>query len=121
MHDLLRACAREQAAARDSGGQCEQALTRLFDYYMAAAAGRLRAGQRVLEPGHIQLTGLQAHHIATRPGGNPGAARLGQLTDRDQLARVQQQRRQHRPRLAARNRHGQPIAAHHQRAKQAKL
>ena len=41
MHDLLRAYAREQAAARDPGDQCEQALTRLFDYYLAAAAAAL--------------------------------------------------------------------------------
>jgi DNA-binding SARP family transcriptional activator len=41
MHDLLRAYAREQAAARDSGGQCQQALTRLFDYYLAAAAAAM--------------------------------------------------------------------------------
>jgi tetratricopeptide (TPR) repeat protein/DNA-binding XRE family transcriptional regulator len=46
MHDLLRAYAREQAAARDPGGQCDQALTRLFDYYVAAAA----AGMDVLVP-----------------------------------------------------------------------
>jgi tetratricopeptide (TPR) repeat protein len=38
MHDLLRAYAREQAAARDTGGRCQQALTGLFDYYLAAAA-----------------------------------------------------------------------------------
>jgi tetratricopeptide (TPR) repeat protein len=41
MHDLLRAYAREQAAGRDTGGQCEQALTRLFDHYLAAAAGAM--------------------------------------------------------------------------------
>jgi tetratricopeptide (TPR) repeat protein len=41
MHDLLRAYAREQAAARDTGGQCDQALTRLFDYYLAAAAAAM--------------------------------------------------------------------------------
>jgi DNA-binding SARP family transcriptional activator/tetratricopeptide (TPR) repeat protein len=38
MHDLLRAYAREQAVARDTGGSGHQALTRLFDYYLAAAA-----------------------------------------------------------------------------------
>jgi tetratricopeptide (TPR) repeat protein len=38
MHDLLRAYAREQAASRDLGGQCQLALTGLFDYYLAAAA-----------------------------------------------------------------------------------
>jgi tetratricopeptide (TPR) repeat protein/transcriptional regulator with XRE-family HTH domain len=41
MHDLLRAYAREQAAARDTGGQCDQALTRLFDYYLSAAAAAM--------------------------------------------------------------------------------
>jgi DNA-binding SARP family transcriptional activator/tetratricopeptide (TPR) repeat protein len=41
MHDLLRAYAREQAAARDPGDQCDQALTRLFDYYLAAAAAAM--------------------------------------------------------------------------------
>jgi hypothetical protein len=115
----------------------------------AVAGGRPRAGQRVLEPGHIKLTGLEAQHIAPATGSNPGPARLaqrlpqplhvilhacpgrrrrigspqhlGQLTDRHQFAGVQQQRRQHRPGLAARYRRGQPIAAHHQRAEQAKL
>jgi tetratricopeptide (TPR) repeat protein/DNA-binding XRE family transcriptional regulator len=43
MHDLLRAYAREQAAARDTGGQCQQALTRLFDYYLSAAAAAMDA------------------------------------------------------------------------------
>jgi DNA-binding SARP family transcriptional activator len=38
MHDLLRAYAREQAAAHDTNSWCDQALTRLFDYYLAAAA-----------------------------------------------------------------------------------
>jgi tetratricopeptide (TPR) repeat protein/transcriptional regulator with XRE-family HTH domain len=41
MHDLLRAYAREQAAARDTGGQRDQALTRLFDYYLSAAAAAM--------------------------------------------------------------------------------
>jgi DNA-binding SARP family transcriptional activator/tetratricopeptide (TPR) repeat protein len=38
MHGLLRAYAREQAAARDTGGWRQQALTGLFDYYLAATA-----------------------------------------------------------------------------------
>jgi DNA-binding SARP family transcriptional activator len=38
MHDLLRAYAREQAAARDTDGSCHRALTCLFDFYLAAAA-----------------------------------------------------------------------------------
>ncbi len=41
MHDLLRAYAREQAAARDADGQCHRALTRLFDYYLAATAAAM--------------------------------------------------------------------------------
>jgi DNA-binding SARP family transcriptional activator/tetratricopeptide (TPR) repeat protein len=41
MHDLLRAYAREQAAARDSDGRCQQALTRLFDYYRATAGAAM--------------------------------------------------------------------------------
>jgi tetratricopeptide (TPR) repeat protein len=38
MHDLLRAYAREQAAARDTDGRSRQALTHLFDYYLSTAA-----------------------------------------------------------------------------------
>lgn len=38
MHDLIRDYAREQAAARDADGACRQALTGLFDYYLAAVA-----------------------------------------------------------------------------------
>jgi tetratricopeptide (TPR) repeat protein/transcriptional regulator with XRE-family HTH domain len=41
LHDLLRAYAREQAAARDTDGESRQALTRLFDYYLAAAAAAM--------------------------------------------------------------------------------
>ncbi len=41
MHDLLRAYAREQAAAGDADDSCHQALTRLFDYYLAAASAAM--------------------------------------------------------------------------------
>jgi tetratricopeptide (TPR) repeat protein len=41
MHDLLRAYAREQAAAHDTGCRCQQALTGLFDYYLAGAAAAM--------------------------------------------------------------------------------
>ena len=41
MHDLLRAYAREQATAGDRSGQAGQALTRLFDYYLAAATAAM--------------------------------------------------------------------------------
>jgi tetratricopeptide (TPR) repeat protein len=42
MHDLLRAYARELAAA-DRGNEQHQALTRLFDYYLHAAASAMDA------------------------------------------------------------------------------
>jgi DNA-binding SARP family transcriptional activator len=51
MHDLLRAYAREQAAVCDTDGLCDQALTRLFDSYLAAAA----AAMDILYP-------AEAHH-----------------------------------------------------------
>jgi tetratricopeptide (TPR) repeat protein/transcriptional regulator with XRE-family HTH domain len=40
MHDLLRAYAREQAATHGAG-RCQQGMTRLFDYYLAAAAAAM--------------------------------------------------------------------------------
>jgi tetratricopeptide (TPR) repeat protein/transcriptional regulator with XRE-family HTH domain len=62
LHDLLRAYAREQAAARDTGSRHHQALTRLFDYYLAAAA----AAMDILYP-------AEAHR---RPHVTPSAAVL---------------------------------------------
>jgi tetratricopeptide (TPR) repeat protein/transcriptional regulator with XRE-family HTH domain len=41
MHDLLRAYAREQAAEAETDDSCQQALTRLFDYYLSAAAAAM--------------------------------------------------------------------------------
>jgi tetratricopeptide (TPR) repeat protein/transcriptional regulator with XRE-family HTH domain len=41
LHDLLRAYAREHAAAHNAGGQCQEALTRLFDYYLSTAAAAM--------------------------------------------------------------------------------
>ena len=41
MHDLLRAYAAELAAAEDGGQEQQAALTRLFDYYLAAAASAM--------------------------------------------------------------------------------
>ncbi len=62
MHDLMRACAREQAADRDTGGQRDQALTRLFDYYLAAVG----AAMDILFPAEAYL----------RPRVPPSAAAL---------------------------------------------
>jgi len=67
MHDLLRAYAREQAAARDPGGQSRQALTRLLDYYLAAVA----AAMDVLFP-------AEAYR---RPRIRPSAAAVPQMPD----------------------------------------
>jgi DNA-binding SARP family transcriptional activator/tetratricopeptide (TPR) repeat protein len=52
MHDLLRAYAVEQAAAAaETGDSCRLALTRLFDYYLAASAAALD----ILFPAEAQL------------------------------------------------------------------
>jgi tetratricopeptide (TPR) repeat protein/transcriptional regulator with XRE-family HTH domain len=51
LHDLLRAYALEQAAARDTGDRSELAVTRLFDYYLAASA----AAMTVLSPAEAHL------------------------------------------------------------------
>ncbi len=51
MHDLLRAYAREQAAAQDTGSRTRQALTGLFDYYLIAAG----AAMDVLYPAEAHL------------------------------------------------------------------
>ena len=67
MHDLLRAYAREQAAARDADGSCHRALTQLFDYYLAAAA----AAMDVLFP-------AEAYR---RPRITPGAAVMPAMPD----------------------------------------
>jgi tetratricopeptide (TPR) repeat protein/transcriptional regulator with XRE-family HTH domain len=62
IHDLLRAYAREHAAARDTDGWCQQALTRLFGYYLAAAA----AAMDILFPAEAHL----------RPGAPPANAEI---------------------------------------------
>ena len=41
MHDLLRAYAADLAASEDSDPERHAALTRLFDYYVAAAAAAM--------------------------------------------------------------------------------
>ena len=41
MHDLLREYAREQAAVHETDDSCHQALTGLFDFYLAAAAAAM--------------------------------------------------------------------------------
>jgi tetratricopeptide (TPR) repeat protein len=63
MHDLLRAYAREQATTHDPGGECDQALTRLFDYYLAAAA----AATDVLFPAEIRYRPPVPSSAAAQP------------------------------------------------------
>jgi DNA-binding SARP family transcriptional activator len=78
LHDLLRAYAREQAAARDSGGQREQALTRLYDYYLAAAA----AAMAVLYPAEAHMRPRIPPSAAVLPG-MPGEADARRWLDRE--------------------------------------
>jgi DNA-binding SARP family transcriptional activator len=63
LHDLLRAYAREQASTRDTGGQRRQALTRLFDYYLAAAA----AAMNVVFPAEAHLRPRISPSVAVLP------------------------------------------------------
>jgi DNA-binding SARP family transcriptional activator/tetratricopeptide (TPR) repeat protein len=70
MHDLLRAYARELTAAeqdgsRDVGGRAQQAMTRLFDFYLAAAG----AAMEVLYPAETHL----------RPSTDPAAVAVPEL------------------------------------------
>lgn len=67
MHDLLRAYALEQASARDADGFCARASTRLFDYYLAAAA----AAMNVLFPAEGHL----------RPSVDAGRAKVPSMAD----------------------------------------
>jgi DNA-binding SARP family transcriptional activator/Tfp pilus assembly protein PilF len=85
LHDLLRAYAREQAAARDSGGQCEQALTRLFDYYLATAA----TAMDILHPAEAHQRPLISPAVAVaRPMPGQAGARAWLDTERANLVAV---------------------------------
>jgi tetratricopeptide (TPR) repeat protein/transcriptional regulator with XRE-family HTH domain len=69
MHDLLRAYAREQAAACDTDGWNQQSLTGLFDYYRSAAA----AAMDVLSPAEAHQRPRVAAAAAALPA-MPGEA-----------------------------------------------
>jgi DNA-binding SARP family transcriptional activator len=71
MHDLLRVYAREQAAASDTNGSCQRALTRLFDHYMSAAA----AATDVLFPADSRHRPRTDPMAAAVHGIRPGVAR----------------------------------------------
>jgi DNA-binding SARP family transcriptional activator/Tfp pilus assembly protein PilF len=85
MHDLLRAYAADLAAAEDPGAERQAGLTRLFDYYVGAAAAAMDA----LVPAE--------RHIRPRVGGSaksapplsdPGAARAWLDSEREMLVAV---------------------------------
>jgi DNA-binding SARP family transcriptional activator len=78
MHDLLRAYAREQAAARDADGRCHRAQTRLFDYYLAAAA----AAMDVLFPSEAHWR-PRVQPAASAIPGMPGEAEARAWLDRE--------------------------------------
>ena len=78
MHDLLRAYAREQAAARDTDGHRHQALTRLFDYYLAATA----AAMDIVAPAEAHLRPRIAPVAAAVPA-MPGEAGARAWLDRE--------------------------------------
>jgi DNA-binding SARP family transcriptional activator/tetratricopeptide (TPR) repeat protein len=78
MHDLLRAYAGERAAAHDTAGQCQQALTRLFDYYLSAAA----AAMDVLYPAEAHVRPHVPRADAAMPA-MPGRADAGAWLDRE--------------------------------------
>jgi DNA-binding SARP family transcriptional activator/TolA-binding protein len=78
MHDLLRAYARELAAARDADGWCHQALTGLFDYYLSAAA----AAMDILYPAEAHLRPRIPSSAAVLPA-MPGEADARAWLDRE--------------------------------------
>ncbi len=78
MHDLLRTYAREQAAATNDDCQCQQALTRMFDYYVSAAA----AAMDILFPAETQRRPRIAPSAAVVPD-MPGEAAARAWLDRE--------------------------------------
>jgi tetratricopeptide (TPR) repeat protein/transcriptional regulator with XRE-family HTH domain len=72
LHDLLRAYARERAAADDGEGEMRAALTRLFDYYLQAAATAMDAlfpAERHARPS------VRGQNIPAPPVASPALAR----------------------------------------------
>jgi tetratricopeptide (TPR) repeat protein/transcriptional regulator with XRE-family HTH domain len=69
MHDLLRAYAADQAAARDQDVASREALTRLFDYYLAACSAAMDC-----------LAPAERHH---RPDAAPVSTPVPGFDDRD--------------------------------------
>jgi DNA-binding SARP family transcriptional activator/Tfp pilus assembly protein PilF len=85
MHDLLRAYAREQAAAEDPDGSGRQARTRLFDYYLSAAA----AAMDILYPAEAHRRPLIPRSDAALPAmPEPADARAWLDSERANLVAV---------------------------------
>jgi DNA-binding SARP family transcriptional activator/tetratricopeptide (TPR) repeat protein len=78
MHDLLRDYAREQPAACGTSGQRQQALTRLFDYYLATAL----AAMDILLPAEAHNRPHVDADAATLPA-MPGEAEARAWLDRE--------------------------------------
>ncbi len=88
LHDLLRAYAAGLAAAGDAEGERHAALTRLFDYYLAAAAAAMDTlvpAERHLRP-RVHGRGVPAPPAAGTA--NPAAARAWLDTERAVLVAV---------------------------------
>ena len=88
LHDLLRAYAAGLAAAGDAEGARHAALTRLFDYYLAAAAAAMDTlvpAERHLRP---RVPGPGGPAPALAGPADPGAARAWLDTERAVLVAV---------------------------------
>jgi tetratricopeptide (TPR) repeat protein len=85
MHDLLRAYAADLAASQDSDAERHAALTRLFDYYVAAAAAAMDA--LVPAERHIRPR-VRGPVRSAPPVSGPGAARAWLDSEREVLVAV---------------------------------
>jgi tetratricopeptide (TPR) repeat protein/DNA-binding SARP family transcriptional activator len=85
MHDLLRAYACDLAKSQDSEADRRTALTRLFDYYLAAAANA-RAARSPAE--RRQRPRISPADTPTPPVADPAAARAWLDAERPNLAAV---------------------------------
>ncbi len=90
LHDLLRAYAAGLASARDAEGERQAALTRLFDYYLAAAAAAmdiLVPAERHLRP-RVHRTAPPVDPVDPVDPADPAAARAWLDAERAVLVAV---------------------------------
>ncbi len=89
MHDLLRVYAREEAVAAEQegaggiGGECHQALTRLFDYYLAATIAAMNGLYPAEAHQRPAVTPSAAARVPATSG--PAAARAWLDSERENL------------------------------------